>query len=78
MKDTDVVVGISLEFKCSHGDSSTFSPTVPIIAPRLGGMAEKIQHEYNGCLFDPDPLLVWKSRCAGLLGSLRFIVDERT
>ena len=31
----------------------SFSHSVPVIAPRLGGMAEKIQHEQNGYLFDP-------------------------
>ena len=54
MEDTDVVVMASRWYEnAPMVIQESFSHSVPVIAPRLGGMAEKIQHEYNGYLFDP-------------------------
>jgi glycosyltransferase involved in cell wall biosynthesis len=54
MEDTDVVVMASRWFEnAPMVIQESFSHAVPVIAPRLGGMAEKIQHERNGYLFEP-------------------------
>ena len=54
MEVTDVVVMASRWYEnAPMVIQESFSHSVPVIAPRLGGMAEKIQHEYNGYLFDP-------------------------
>ena len=54
MEDTDVVVMASRWYEnAPMVIQESFSHSVPVVAPRLGGMAEKIQHEYNGYLFDP-------------------------
>ena len=54
MVDTDVVVMASRWYEnAPMVIQESFSHSVPVIAPRLGGMEEKIQHKYNGYLFDP-------------------------
>ena len=54
MEDTDVVVMASRWYEnAPMVIQESFSHSVPVIAPRLGGMAEKIQHQHNGYLFDP-------------------------
>lgn len=45
----------------------SFSHATPVIAPRLGGMEEKIQHQQNGLLFDP-------SSATGLVDMMRWCI----
>ncbi|RIK35080.1 MAG: hypothetical protein DCC57_23685 [Chloroflexi bacterium] len=46
-----------------------FAAQTPVIATRLGGMAEAVTHEVNGLLFEP-------GSAADLAGQLRRICDE--
>lgn len=51
--DVDVVVMASRWYEnAPMVIQESFSHGVPVIAPRLGGMAEKIQHQSNGYLYD--------------------------
>ena len=55
MDATDVVVMASRWYEnAPMVIQESFSHSVPVIAPRLGGMAEKIQHEHDGYLYDPE------------------------
>ena len=70
MKAADVVVMASRWYEnAPMVIQESFSHSVPVIAPRLGGMAEKIQHEHNGYLFDPD-------QSNGLEEALRWIASN--
>jgi glycosyltransferase involved in cell wall biosynthesis len=54
MADANVVVMASRWYEnAPMVIQESFSHGLPVIAPRLGGMAEKIQHRQNGLLFDP-------------------------
>ena len=70
MDATDVVVMASRWYEnAPMVIQESFSHSVPVIAPRLGGMAEKIQHEHNGYLFDP-------ASPTGLEGALRWFASN--
>lgn len=54
MSDANVVVMASRWYEnAPMVIQEAFSHATPVIAPRLGGMEEKIQHRQNGLLFDP-------------------------
>ena len=70
MADVSVVVMASRWYEnAPMVIQEAFSHATPVIAPRLGGMAEKIQHRQNGLLFDP---LI----STGLEGTMQWCIDH--
>jgi len=68
MADANVVVMASRWYEnAPMVIQESFSHATPVIAPRLGGMAEKIQHQQNGLLFDP-------SSATGLVDMMRWCI----